>query len=221
MGFVLQTIFNNGNIFYGEEKTIVSYGIYDLLWKSYGGLVRFCLVNHPARGKVIFMTTDLNLTAEQIVVSYSKRFKIEYSFKELKHIIGAFSYRFWIKGMRKTRRSEGDRYIHRESKRLKNKISIKMSEPSLYSNRYYRSRTLSIFISLSFRRSLEMSQELVENHTAWGCRICSGYSKGLKKYATGFSMDFASDQVQKFAEKYGVPGLLENKPHRGTSPSQM
>ena len=61
---------------YGEEKTIVSYGIYDLLWKSYGGLVRFCLVNHPARGKVIFMTTDLNLTAEQIVVSYSKRFKI-------------------------------------------------------------------------------------------------------------------------------------------------
>ena len=59
-------------------------------------------------------------------------FKIEYSFKELKHSIGAFCYRFWIMGMRKTRRSEGDRYIHREPQELKHKISIKMFAYHLY-----------------------------------------------------------------------------------------
>ena len=193
---------------YGEEKTIVSYGIYDLLWKSYGGLVRFCLVNHPARGKVIFMTTDLNLTAEQIVVSYSKRFKIEYSFKELKHIIGAFSYRFRIKGMRKTRRSEGDRYIHRESKRLKNKISIKMSAYHLYIQIAIIAQGLCQYLSLYH------SDEVWRCHRSWLRTIRPGVAASVQvtqRALRSMLQDFRwtlpqTKSWQKFAKKLWSTG---------------
>ena len=193
---------------YGEEKTIVSYGIYDLLWKSYGGLVRFCLVNHPGRGKVIFMTTDLNLTAEQIVVSYSKRFKIEYSFKELKHIIGAFSYRFWIKGMRKTRRSEGDRYIHRESKRLKNKISIKMSAYHLYIQIAIIAQGLCQYLSLYH------SDEVWRCHRSWLRTIRPGVAASVQvtqRALRSMLQDFRwtlpqTKSWQKFAKKLWSTG---------------
>jgi len=41
------------------------------------------------------MCSDLTLSTQDIIRSYSYRFKIEVSFKVLKHLMGVFFYRFW------------------------------------------------------------------------------------------------------------------------------
>lgn len=78
---------------YGCCKT-VSFLCLDLIWKPVGEKVRFVLVVDGAECFVL-MCSDLTLLALDIVRAYSLRFKIEVSFKVLKHLMGAFYYRFW------------------------------------------------------------------------------------------------------------------------------
>jgi len=78
---------------YGSCKT-VSFLCLDLLWKPVGEKIRFVLVVDGAE-RFILMCSDLALSAPDIVRAYSFRFKIEVSFKVLKHLMGVFFYRFW------------------------------------------------------------------------------------------------------------------------------
>ena len=78
---------------YGQYKT-VSFLCLDLIWKPIGEKVRFVLVCDGSV-RFILMCSDLTLSADDIIRAYSYRFKIEVSFKVLKHMIGAFFYRFW------------------------------------------------------------------------------------------------------------------------------
>ena len=78
---------------YGCCKT-VSFLCLDLIWKPVGEKIRFVLVMDGAE-RFILMCSDLTLSAPDIVHAYSLRFKIEVSFKVLKHLMGAFFYRFW------------------------------------------------------------------------------------------------------------------------------
>jgi hypothetical protein len=67
---------------YDDKEVIVKYCSLDLLWKSVGRVVRFVLVQYPNKGRCIFMTTDLNLEPLTVIEMYTKRFKIETSFKQ-------------------------------------------------------------------------------------------------------------------------------------------
>jgi hypothetical protein len=78
---------------YGCCKT-VSFLCLDLVWKPVGEKIRFVLVK-DGPGRFILMSTDLTLLAPDIIRAYSYRFKIEVSFKVLKHLMGVFFYRFW------------------------------------------------------------------------------------------------------------------------------
>jgi hypothetical protein len=78
---------------YGGCKT-VSFLCLDLIWKPVGEKIRFVLVK-DGPGRFILMSTDLTLLAPDIIRAYSYRFKIEVSFKVLKHLMGVFFYRFW------------------------------------------------------------------------------------------------------------------------------
>jgi hypothetical protein len=78
---------------YGCCKT-VSLLCLDLIWKPVGDKIRFVLVVDGSE-RFILMCSDLTLSAQDIVRAYSLRFKIEVSFKVLKHLMGAFFYRFW------------------------------------------------------------------------------------------------------------------------------
>jgi hypothetical protein len=78
---------------YGCCKT-VSFLCLDLIWKPVGEKIRFVLVKDGTE-RFILMSTDLTLLAPDIIRAYSYRFKIEVSFRVLKHLMGAFFYRFW------------------------------------------------------------------------------------------------------------------------------
>lgn len=78
---------------YGQTRQIGFLSL-DLLWKPVAEKVRFVLVA-DGPGRFILIGSDLTLAPLDMILAYSYRFKIEVSFKVLKHLIGAFSYRFW------------------------------------------------------------------------------------------------------------------------------
>jgi hypothetical protein len=96
---------------YGKTET-VRYYCTDLIWGA--GLyqkLRFVLVEY--RGKTsILVSTDLGLDPETIIKLYSFRFKIECCFRELKQVIGGFSYRLWSKVSPKLKRFSKKDEIH-------------------------------------------------------------------------------------------------------------
>jgi hypothetical protein len=111
---------------YDDKEVIVKYCSLDLLWKSVGRIVRFVLVQYPIKGRCIFMTTDLNLEPLAVIEMYTKRFKIETSFKQSVHTIGTFDYHFWLKDMDRIKRGSGTQHLHRESKEYRQAVEEKL-----------------------------------------------------------------------------------------------
>jgi len=78
---------------YGQKET-VRYLTLDLLWKPIKGMLRFILVE-TSRGRIILMTSDLNLDPITAIQLYCRRVTIETMFDTLKNTLGAMSYHFW------------------------------------------------------------------------------------------------------------------------------
>jgi hypothetical protein len=86
---------------YNEESQQIQFLVKDLYWRAAGRMMRFVLVIHPVRGKIILMSSELTMEPLDIIKLYSLRFKIEVSFKSAVHSVGAFSYHFWSAIMKK------------------------------------------------------------------------------------------------------------------------
>jgi hypothetical protein len=99
---------------YGERNLMLRYYAIDLLWRPVGQRVRFVLVEHPRRGRVILMSTDRTLTPLEMIAAYGYRFKIEVAFKQALHTLGTYAYHFWMRAMTPRPRRSGNQYLHRK-----------------------------------------------------------------------------------------------------------
>lgn len=82
---------------YGRDE-IVRVCCRDLLWGA--GLyrkLRFVLVKMAGGGQLILACTDLDMDPEAIIEAYALRFRIEDTFKDMKHVVPGLDCRFWSK----------------------------------------------------------------------------------------------------------------------------
>jgi hypothetical protein len=129
----LRNLFKAGRSFieenspvYGETNTVIQYRVVDLLWHPVGHMVRFVLVKHPTRGKLILMSTLLTLDPLTIIKIYGWRFKIEVSFKQAIHTLGTYLYHFWMKPMKPIKRGSGNQNITGKPEEYKQAVKRKI-----------------------------------------------------------------------------------------------
>jgi hypothetical protein len=126
--FSNRSAFSRGTIIgYDQKEVEVEYYSLDLLWKPVRRLVRFVLVRYPGKGQAIFISTDLNLDPLTVVGLYAMRFKIEVSFKQAVHTIGAFAYHFWLRSVKRIKRCSGNQYLHRTSEGFRDSVKMKLA----------------------------------------------------------------------------------------------
>lgn len=99
---------------YGEHLRI-EYRSVTLLWRPIAGPVQFVLVRHPQRGRIMLMTTDLQMDPLDVIRLYGYRFKIETGFRQAIHGLGTYAYHFWMSDMTPRRRGQGDQDLRRTS----------------------------------------------------------------------------------------------------------
>jgi hypothetical protein len=112
---------------YGERDVTVRYAVHDLLWRPAGVLVRFVLLDHPVRGRLILLCTCLELQALEIIRLYGLRFKIEVSFRQALHTLGTYAYHFWMKLMTPHPRTSGNQYLHRTDPAYRDGVRRKLA----------------------------------------------------------------------------------------------
>ena len=85
------------------------------------------LVEHPDRGRIVFLCRDLGLNPIEIIRLYGLRFKIEFSFKQVVRTLGAYGCHFWMRTMDKIGSRSGDQYLHRKTDQYRDAIRCKLA----------------------------------------------------------------------------------------------
>jgi len=111
---------------YGENDVSIAYRCVDLLWKPVGRLVRFVLVQHPLRGSIMLLCTDITMDPLDIIILYAYRYKIELGFRHALHVVGTYAYHFWMMAMTPIRRVTGNQYMHHRSERYRQQVRRKL-----------------------------------------------------------------------------------------------
>jgi hypothetical protein len=112
---------------YGETNVTIEFRYIDLLWRPAGRVVRFVLVKHPTRGKLILMSTDLQMEAMTVIKLYGYRFKIEVSFKQAIHTLAVYGYHFWMQPMTRITRGSGNQNLTQRTDKYKAAVARKMN----------------------------------------------------------------------------------------------
>ena len=139
---------------YGETNTQLSYRCVDLLWRPVGRLVRFVLVDHPVRGRLILMTTDTTLSPLEVIAVYGYRFKIEVSFKQALRTLGAYAYHFWMFDMTPRKSNDGNQHLHMKTDEYRRQVRRKIDAYHRYVQLACIAQGLLQHLSLQFRKKV-------------------------------------------------------------------
>ena len=138
--------------FYGDPPVTFRFCLIDLLWRPVRRKVRFVLVDHPIRGRIILMTTMLSMDPLSAIRLYAARFKIEVSFKSAIHTVGAFAYRFWMKLWKPNKGRRGDQFLHKKSKRYREKALAKIEAYHRFIQLAFIGQGLLLHLAINFRK---------------------------------------------------------------------
>ena len=116
---------------YGERDVTIRFLCHELIWRPLRTVARFVLVEHPDRGRSIFITTDLSLPPIEVIRLYGLRFKIELSFKQALRVLGAYACHFRMHAMPKINRRSGTQHLHRASDRYRASVRRKLGASAL------------------------------------------------------------------------------------------
>jgi hypothetical protein len=145
---------------YGKQE-IVYYQCFYLHWDNANKLVLFVLSQLPNGKKLILLSSDINLTGQQVIEAYSWRFKIEVTFRTLIHLLGGFCYRFWLKSMPKVSRWPKNLRLAQHSEAFHAQVIRKVEA-------FERFVTLNtIALGLLQVLSLEMPQQVWQHFPIW------------------------------------------------------
>ena len=137
---------------YGEQGVKISYRCVNLLWRPVGRLVRFVLVDHPLRGRIILMCTDLSIEPLKVIELYGYRFKIEIGFKQALHTLGSYAYHFWMMDMTPiSRRRSGNQYLHMKSEKYREHVHRKLAAYHRYVQLACIAQGLQQHLAINFR----------------------------------------------------------------------
>ena len=88
----------------------------NLLWKPTGGFIRFIFAR-TRHGPIVLMSSDVKRSPVTAIELSCLRVRVETLFAMLKHLIGAFRYHFWSKGLpRHCRKPQKNQHLKRPSK---------------------------------------------------------------------------------------------------------
>lgn len=104
----------------------------DLLWKPLKMMVRFVGVEHPKKGRIILLSSDLSINPTEIAQAYVYRFWIEVGFHTAKSLLGSFTYRFWIKAMKRLGSFPKESKIEDLPKNIAEKVTRKIKAIELF-----------------------------------------------------------------------------------------
>jgi hypothetical protein len=139
---------------YGETGVRLRYYTFDLYWRQLGRLVRFVWVIHPTRGRLVLLATDLTLPPLEIIRLYGWRFKIEVSFKQAIHTVGAYAYHFWMQDMQPLRRGDGAQHPHRQSELYRAQVRRKLAAYERHIQLGLIAQGLLQYLAVTFRRAV-------------------------------------------------------------------
>lgn len=201
--FANPSLFTSEQVYLYGQWVTVHHRTIDLIWRPVGKLVRYVLVVYPNGNRSIFVSTDRSLEAKDIIELYGLRFKIEVSFRQAIHTLGAFSYRFWMQDMNPLSKGSGDQYLHRKDEHYRKQVMKKFKAYEAYIQIAMIAQGLLQYLSLQY------SQKVWDSFQGWLRTMKKTnnpselvVSKTLKHNVSEFLLDLAHGHpIKKFLKK--------------------
>ena len=145
---VLASLFKNLE----HEVEAYRFSSRDLYWPPAKRIIKFVACENRSGGRIILMSTNLDLAPETIIRLYACRWLVETGFKTAIHEIGTFSYHFWMKEMKPVRRGQRKQYLHRETGHYRKQVERKMRAYHVYLTLSDITQGLMMHLAINFRK---------------------------------------------------------------------
>jgi len=189
---------------YGKREE-VRYLTLNLLWKPVQGEIRFILAE-SARGRIVLMTSDLDMDPLLALELYSRRVTIEVLFDTLKNTQGGMGYHFWSQSL-----SPASRRPRRNDDQLQDTANLENTRKTLGAIEKFVNLHL-LVIGVLQLMAIKLPDEVKAKARCWLRTVSSStpsefvtrnaLANGLKRNLSGLADDLITRIIRKKQESY-------------------